>query len=133
MRRSIKSILVILIAFVLLYYSVAWAVLRCAHEEYDSSQDVAPLGYTPSAPIPLNFDCGGPNYHTELLAASLCLSQLERLTAAIVFRVNAFLTLRTFSRSGEGDLWLRAVFESPSALSFLTGLPRYLSISVLRV
>ena len=126
MKRYVKSILVTLTAFVLLYYSVAWAVLRCAHEEYDSSQEVATLGYTPSAPIPLNFECGGPNYHTEMVATSLSPPQLERLTASFIFRLKASLTLPRFSTNGWGDLWLRAVFENLSSLSFLTGLPRYL-------
>ena len=97
------------------------------------AKEVATLDYTLSAPTPLNFECGGPNYHTELLATSLSRPQFERPTAAIIFRVNASLTLPTFSRSGRGDLWLRAVFENLSSLSFLTDLPRYLSISILRV
>ena len=141
MSRYFKSLIVIVISFVLLYYSIAWAVLRCPHEQYDSNHEVSihtdetslnTLGYTRTSPVPLNFQCAGPDYHTELMASSLSPSQFDP-SAEIAFRVNGLPALRTLSGSGESDLWLRAVFENPSSLTFLTGLPRYLSISVFRV
>ena len=142
MSRYSKRFIVIVISCVLLYYSVAWAVLRCPHEQYDSNHEVAihidektrlnTLGYTATSPVSLNFQCAGHDYDTELMASSLSPSQSDS-TAKVAFRVSGLPGLRTLSGSGESDLWLRAVFENPSSLTFLTGLPRYLSISVFRV
>jgi hypothetical protein len=140
MKRRINHVIVIVISFVLLYYSVAWVVLRCAHEEYDPSQDISifsneislnTLSYTPTTPLPQNFECGSPDYRTEFMASSLP-PQFDP-TAEMVSHVKGILTVRTSSGSGESGLWLRAVFKNPSAVPFLTGLPRYLSLSIFRV
>ena len=141
MSRYFKSLIVIVISFVLLYYSVAWAVLRCPHEQHDSSQEVAihvdetnfsTIAHMLRASVLLNFECPGPDYHIELMASSLSPSQLDP-TAGLAFHATGILTLNTLSGTGDRDLWLRAVFENPSALPFLSGLPRYLSLAIFRI
>jgi hypothetical protein len=41
MSRFLKSLIVSLISFVLLYYSAAWAVLKCLHDDDDANSAVA--------------------------------------------------------------------------------------------
>lgn len=138
-RYLFKSLVAIVVSFVLLYYSVAWAVLRCSHDEDQSAQevvldnddaDIKDFHYASSNPVPLNLECVGADYHTEFMAESLSPSELHRLTLGIAPDVNGFLTYQTVSGH---NVWLRAVFESLSSLSFPIGLPRYLSLSILRI
>jgi hypothetical protein len=53
----LKSLFAIVVAFALLYYGIAWAVLRCSHDGNDSDQEVALLN---GNPVDLNFECIGP-------------------------------------------------------------------------
>ena len=39
MKHWINTGTVLALSFVLLYYSAAWAVLRCAHEEHDAREE----------------------------------------------------------------------------------------------
>ena len=137
-----KIFVVVTVSFVLLYYSVAWAVLRCSHDEDQSHQEAflyngdassQELHYSSPKPVPLNLECVGLDYHTELMAESSSPSELHRLKRDIAPDANGVLTHRTVSEYGASDALLRAVFENLSSLSFPAGLPRYLSLSTLRI
>jgi hypothetical protein len=128
-RHLIKRLVVTVVSFVLLYYSTAWAVLRCFHEAYDSDHEIEIL-YDASAQM--NFECIGPDYHLETMAGSSAPTQLHRLIADFTPHVNDVLILRSLSDNRESDVWLRAVFERLSPSAFLIPIPLYLSISVLR-
>ena len=85
-HRFLNSFVASLIAIVLVYYSVAWAVLRCFHDEDHAGTETAvsvegrhqrdfsssPLDH-PEAAI----DCMGSSYHTKILAGSSAPSQLN--------------------------------------------------------
>ena len=126
-RRLFTTVVAIAVSFVLLYYSVAWAVLRCAHD--DSDYEVA---LTSGGPVHLNLECVGPDYHIELIAGSSSPSELDRLMPQVTRHVNDFLTLQARFGDAAIDLWLRAVFDRSRSLGFLVGLPPYLFLSVLR-
>ena len=129
-RYFFKGLVAIVVSFVLLYYSVAWAVLACSHHEEDPGHEIALVdGYG----VSLNLECIDSDYHTELMAGSSSPSELHRLKLDIAPNANGFLTHRTVSGQGAGDVWLRAVFEILSPLSFPIGSPRYLSLSTLRI
>jgi hypothetical protein len=129
-HHLLKSLFAMAVAFVLLYYSVAWAVLRCSHDGDDSDQEVALFN---GDPIHLDFECIGPTFHTEAMAESSSLSQLDRLRLEVTRYVNDFLTLQTWSGDAAGDVWLRAVLEMSPSLAFPIGYPSYLFLSVLRI
>lgn len=129
-RNFFKALGAIVVSFVLLYYSVAWAVLGCSHDEEDPGHEIALVDGHAG---PLNLECVGSDYHTELMAGSSSRSELHRLKLDIAPDANGFLTCRTVSGQGAGDVWRRAAFEILSPLSFPIGLPRYLSLSTLRI
>ena len=118
------------VAFVLLYYGVAWAVLRCAHDGDDSDKEVVLLN---GDPLHLDLECGGPNFHTEALAEASPPAQILRLMVEATRHVNDFSTLETWPGEAASDIWLRAVFERSPSFAFLIGPPSYLFFSVLRI
>jgi hypothetical protein len=129
-HHLLKSLVAVVVAFVLLYYSIAWAVLRCSHDGDDSDHEVVLLN---GDPLHLDLECVGPNFHTEAMAEASSSPQRDRLMPDITPYVNDFFTLQTRSGDAASDVWLRAVFESSPSLAFLIGLPSYLFLSVLRI
>src|SRR5262245_7051110 len=127
-RHFLKISVVMVISFVLLYYSAAWAVLRCSHD--DSEQEVVELSADPVHP---SLECAGPDYHTESVAGASLPSQLDRLMSKVARHVNDLLTLRIGSGDAAGDVWLRTVFETHRARAFHIELPSYLVLSILRI
>jgi hypothetical protein len=130
MGRLNKIFVVMIVAPVLLYYGVAWAVLRCSHDADDSDHEVALLN---GDPVHLDLECVGPNLHTESMAEASSPPQRDRLMLDITPYVNDFLTLRTVTGDAASDVWLRAVFEMSRSLAFLIGPPSYLFLSILRI
>ena len=118
------------VAFVLLYYSVAWAVLRCSHDGDDSEQEIALRN---GDPVHLDFECVGPNFHTEAMLETSWSPQLGRLMPEVTRYMNDFFTLQTRPGEAASDVWLRAVFDASPSLAVLIGLPSYLFLSVLRI
>lgn len=127
MSRQFVKILVLVISFMLLYYGVTWAVLRCSHD--DSHHEVT---LPNDDPLHLDLECVGPNFYTEEMATASSPSQDDRLMPEVMRYVNDFLTLQTRSGNAANDVWLRAVFETSPSLGFLIDLPSYLFLSVLR-
>jgi hypothetical protein len=127
-RRLSKYSVVTVVSFVLLYYSIAGAVLRCLHDVYNSDQETE-ISY--QNPGHVNFECVGPEYHTEPLAGSAPLESY-RFIADFTSHVDDLL-LRNPSGDGESAVWRRAVFQGSSPHSSLNSIPRYLSLSVLRI
>ena len=134
-RKYIKTGLVSLLALVLLYYSAAWAVLRCFHDE-DHSTEAAVVSagdcYAKDAHFPFshhaqaNLDCFGSAYHTESLARPSSPTELHRLTSRVTSQVTDELTLPGLAADGSRGIWL-------SPVVFPTQPPRYLSLSVFRI
>ena len=129
-RHLIKRAVVTIVSFVLLYYSTAWAVLRCSHDGDDSDHEVALHN---GDPVHLDLECVCPNFHTEAMAEASSPPQRDRLTLDINSHFNDFLTLQTATGNAATDFWLRAVFERSRSLAFLIGLPSYLFLSILRI
>jgi hypothetical protein len=140
-RHPVKTSVVMILSSLLLYYSVAWAVLRCFdHEDETGAQTAISAGglhYADFAPSHVehpkaHIGCMGSNYHTETLAGSSSPSQLRTLTTNIT-QVTGFLALEGNGEVASEYLWLRALFDRASTVPFPTASPRYLSLSVLRI
>jgi hypothetical protein len=140
MNRSIVKIaLSSFIALVLVYYSAAWAVLRCFHGEdfaatvaavSDTGTHTAGSFYSFQSQDQAHLDCMGSDYHTEALAGFAAPIQLPPLSVT-----SGVIDLSTMHGTGtpeNGSLWLRALFDG-SALAHPIDPPRYLSLSVLRI
>jgi hypothetical protein len=129
MGRLSKIFVVTSASLLLLYYGVAWAVLRCCHDDTYSRYEVA--RYITSNPynVHTNIECSNTVNRTESIAESSSPSRLDRLTPNTTPHVNDFLNLLGAKNQRAGDLYLRAVFETP----LLIDSPRYLSLSILRI
>lgn len=141
-RHLLRNVIAIAISFVLLYYGIAWAVLRCSHNAEHSDHAVATedvdanhkdLHDASLNPGHLDLESVGPDFHTEAMAEASSPPQLDRFLLDITPHVNDFLTLRTVTGDAATDIWLRAVFQTPLPLAFLIGLPSYLFLSILRI
>lgn len=138
-RNLLRAVFAIVISFVLLYYGIAWAVLRCSHdadhavatEDVDATHEH--FHEASLDPVHLDLECIGPNFHTEAMAETSSSRQLDRFLLGITPLVNDFLTLRIVTANAEIDTWLRTVFERSRSLAFLIGPPSYLFLSVLRI
>lgn len=138
-RHRLKIFLVSVISFVLLYYSVAWAVLRCLHvegqEKYQVALDIGERGSNLASRNDVHdyLDCMGSNYHTESLAGSTVSSELRQQMRDVSARANVLLPLSTMPHDQTLEVWLSAVFDKVSSPPFSIDLPRYISLSVLRL
>lgn len=133
-RHLVKTSIVIVVSCVLLYYGIAWAVLRCCHDDTRSHQELALYnvdGDIKSLPngVDANIECVNPVYHTEWMTESPSPSRLDRLTPDATPHINDFSTLTTTKGYRASDLYLRAVFDGASPFDS----PRYLSLSILRI
>jgi hypothetical protein len=128
-RYFFKNSIVAAVCCVLVYYSIAWAVLRCSHEEdaSDYQTEIHDRGVNH-----MDFECLRPDYHTETMAGPTP-SELNRFIAEATPHLNDVLVLRNVSPNRDSNLWLRAAFETASLFNFSVPLPRYLALSVLRI
>jgi len=141
-RHLPKTFVVSLVSFVLLYYSVAWAMLRCSHEEDHGYHQVAlynadahATGSSVASPdhVQAHLDCMAPDYHTESLAGPSSPSQVQRWATQITSPVTDLSSSPSVADELVRDLWLRAVFDRVPAFTFLVDSPLYLSLSILRI
>ena len=141
MIHGAKIIAASSVSLLLLYYSVAWAVLRCSHDAGHSVDAVAVaevdvtdkhLHEVSLNPAHLALECIGPNFHIETMGEASSSPHVGRLMLEVTRHVNDFLTLQARFGDAAIDLWLRAVFDRSRSLGFLIGLPPYLFLSVLR-
>jgi hypothetical protein len=141
-RPFIKTSVVTLISLVLLYYSVAWAVVRCFHDEHHANSEITlsdvdqhNKGIFLSAPSRAlaYLDCMGPDYHTESLAGSSSLSQMLRLTVNITSRLDNIQPWQNVAGEHARDIRLRAVFDRLSPPTFSRNSSRCLYLSSLRI
>jgi hypothetical protein len=137
-----KTFVVSVVSFVLLYYSVAWVVLQCSHEENHSDHAAALYdtdvhgnnAYRPSPSHPeTHIDCLNLTYHTESLAGPTSPSQLQGWATHMNSHVTNFLSSPTMTKSWARDFWLGAVFERLPGLTFFVDPRLYLSLSILRI
>lgn len=141
-RHCIKTAVVSLLAFVLLYYGVAWVVLSCFHEGGIAHHPtVHSVAHVPGGNLDVSFprhadvslDCLDFDYHTESLAGPSSSSQLAAQVAWAVSHGIDELTPYALTATNARRLWLKAVLDRFPSTIFLFNLPRYLSFSVLRI
>jgi hypothetical protein len=140
-RLRFQIFLVSLISFVMLYYSVAWAVLRCVHSDAQENSQVIfstaeTLAGSPVASLNHTheyLECVGSEYRTELLAGSSLPSGLMRQMRGVAAHGGDSSLSSIVPQSQAINFWLSAVFKRLSSVSVLIHLPRYLSLSVLRL
>ena len=128
-RLLFKRTALAAVSLALLYYSVAWAVLRCPHQESHQGHEF--VVYEAPSHRQVNLDCAGPEYHTEWLAGPSTTSELLRHTRDVASHVNVLFGLSSLALDQVGDVWLMILPDKVSVTSPF-GLPRYLSLSVLR-
>jgi hypothetical protein len=137
-RHFFKTAVLMLVSFVILYYGVAWAILRCAHDAEDSDHglawhaDVNENGLLHLARLDTDVECLGPVYHQESMAGSSSV-RFHWLASESSTNGNGFLTLETVANDRASDLGRKIIFEviSPPVLS--TRLLLYLFLSSLRI
>ena len=141
-RYSVKTSVVLILSSVLFFYSVAWAMLTCFHHEDEtgtatavSADDLHQRHFAPShvKHPKADIDCMGSNYHTETLAVSSAPSQVRTPTANITSQVPGFFAFQNNAEVAIENRWLWTLFDRGSTLPFSTDLPRYLSLSILRI
>jgi hypothetical protein len=136
-RNLLRAVVAVAISFVLLYYSVAWAVLRCSHDAKHAEYEVALQDPDPTHEgfhgVDPDLECPGSNFHTEAMAEASFSRQLDRLLLDMTPHINDFPTLRIVTANAEIDTWLKTGFESSRLLAFLISLPSYLFLSILRI
>jgi len=141
-RLVIKPSVVTVVSPVLLYYGVAWAVLRCAHQEVHPDHAVAVDDFSsdgvgnslasPSLPG-VDLDCTDGDYHLESLAGPSTSSELLRALRDTVPHSKATLAAPSHARETEPDLGMKVWFNRISWPLSSTDPPRILSLSVLRL
>lgn len=133
MDRSVfKKTALLAVGAVLLYYSVAWAVLRCPHLENPQVQEIT--AYEPGSwqHHHADLDCTGPKYHTEFLAGPSTNSEVLRQVGVTASQENLLLGFADPALKQSQDFARLALFEDGSSSRLPFDLPRYLSLSVLR-
>ena len=142
MNRSIlKTSISSFIALVLVYYSVAWAVLRCSHDEdFAHTEAAVSDASVHSTGLPYSerqggahLDCLGSDYHTETLGAFLGPLQERLLSTDIASRVTDLSICA--QRNGEwkslAQSFIRRLracsFDRPAALSFTLSSPHLIA------
>lgn len=132
MDRSVfKKTALLAVGAVLLYYSVAWAVLRCPHLENFQAQEIA--AYEPGSwHRHANLDCTGPVYHTEFLAGPSTNSEVLRQVGVTASQENLLLGFADPALKQSQDFARLALFEDGSSSRLPFGVPRYISLSVFR-
>lgn len=140
-RAWAKIALAGIVSFVMLYYSVAWAVLRCEHQDgrvtYGSAvNDDGAYGAPDTFRLPMlpgtNLDCQDRAFHFESLAGPSTFSALLRQLRETTPQTPNYSLLA--QREGDAIMILRGGILPEKGLSPLvaTNLPRYLLISTLR-
>ena len=142
MNRSIlKTFISSFIALVLVYYSVAWAMLSCAHDEdfaitevFVSDAGARDAGFYQSlaGQAQSHLDCMESDYHTETLAGFSDPLPQRLLSTDIASHITDLSILHGVGTAQSGNYWRRALFDG-SARAHPIGSPRYLSLSVLRI
>lgn len=135
--RAVRLSLTLLIALVLVYYSVAWAVLRCCHDDHPAHElmaaDSAESGsHYHSMPSESWIDCLNPDYRAETLAASSLTSQARSLFDQVLLHGIDFHTRPIDERPATQAHGL-GVWARVAGYFYSTDSPRFLTLSVLRI
>ena len=140
-RRFVKSLIVSFVSLTLLQYSAAWAMLKCFHDDDQSTTPLQiietgaradfPHAQSPSED-PGKLECIGFDYHAESLAGPSSSFQLGRWTARGITHIVDF-SIPDGIAADERFLALRAGFDGLVSSIFRIDLPRYFSLSVLRL
>jgi hypothetical protein len=140
--QRLKKIIVLAFSFVLLYYSVAWAVLNCFDGEdefhhgivvsgvglYDDHVNAFSSGHAHDF-----IDCNRPDYHVETLAASTSPTLLDRFSAEFRLVSIEFLGTRLVADESARGLGLDNTSQWQSSGHQLSDVPLYLSLAALRI
>ena len=141
MNHHLKTFVATFLAASLLYYTAAWAVLLCGHDDHETTGEVilfeanlANQHSHVSSPshAPTQIGCLDFDYQTEVFAGSASPPQFHRATDALTPRANDCFVLQSLLDSHRKNL-LRNVFTSSSPPDELSDPPLYLSLSSLRI
>ena len=137
MGRFLKSFAASLISSVLLYYSAAWTVLRCSHDDEDVNSgfalfDGGAAGLSSTSAAEAHLDCLDSDYHTETLAGPSSSVKFDQLTGRDAFQLAAPSALHGPATVELRGAWLTAVFRTSVTVTSPIR-RRYLSLSILRI
>ncbi len=136
MSKRGKILIALSASLALLYSGVAWAVLRCCHDDAHSYQEhvlssldteIASRAYS----VDTDIECITPVYHTEAIAVSSLRSQIDPLTPGATSHGKDFFGLPAAYGDWVDHAWVGPV--SQFARFFLVNTPLYLSLSRLRI
>jgi hypothetical protein len=137
-RRHVKTFVATFLASMMLYYSAAWAVLRCCHDdEHAGMEESASMDGGLDAHIswpdgvPAQVDCLDFDFQTEVLAIPTPPPELHRVVIAVTHSVFDLHALKSLADDHRKDL-LRYVFTRGSR-SESSAPPLYLSLATLRI
>ena len=141
-RQHLKTFVATCLAFVLLYYSAAWAVLRCCHhEEHPNLEETVSKDHLhdglyshlswPSH-APSQVDCLDFENQTEVLAGPTAPPQFHRGTATLTHHTNDFFVLKSLADGHRKNL-PRNIFTRGSPPAEPSDPPLYVSLSSLRI
>jgi hypothetical protein len=141
-RQHVKAFLATFLASMLLYYSAAWAVLRCCHDEErasleesvskDHSHDGLHSHLSWPSHAPRQIDCPDFGYQTEVLAGPASPPQFHWVTAAVATYANDFFVLKSLADGHRKNL-LRNVFTRGLPPAEPVDRPLYLFLSSFRI
>jgi hypothetical protein len=140
--RRLKRIIVSAFSFVLLYYSVAWAVLNCfdGEDQFHHGIVASNVGsYNPPEQVSFSgrernlIDCAPPEYHVETLAAPVSPALLVRSPADSRSHSADFLGGNFLAGAAARGFGFSYSFQRTSTPSQLSDVPLYLSLAVFRI
>lgn len=138
MSKPGKILIALSASLALLYSGIAWAALRCCHDDGHShqehalnGQDAEILSYAYS--VDADIECIAPVYHTESIAVSSLRSQIDRLVPGDTSHGRDFWGLPATYDGSMDYIWAGPVSKSPRYAVFLTNSPLYVSLSRLLI
>ncbi len=133
--RFIKTFAATLVSLTLAYYSVAWAVLQCFHEEDDSFQSAISdvESHTTYHDVALdhsspNLECPDPACVIESMADSSSQSRSINITGEVHVSSADSFAMRSTAGDKKSVQWRRSIFDRSRDV-----VPIYLALSILRI
>ena len=141
-NRHPKALLATFLVSMLFYYSAAWALLRCCHEDEPANVEQSMsaddlhgglhLHLSRPSQAPTQIDCLDFEYQTAVLASPASAPQLHRGTATVARYANGFFVLKSLG-DGHRKSLPRNVFTRGSSPDKPSDPPLYLSLAALRI
>jgi hypothetical protein len=133
MSRFASYFVISFVSLILVYYSTAWVVLRCSHDENAPNDDGFVVSVTDTVTSDgASLECLGSDY-TESLAGPASSAEIDPLTNVGASLQSHGFDFASLAINGLRGAWLSAVFRNAVIVSFPIDPPPYLFLLVLRI